>query len=167
MQVAPKRRKKPAAPEAGLNPVQVAPTRNPPRPAPEAEPKLPPRVAEAGRNSAGGAIRSIREPLNPIVFNHHQPAPLSRRFPGGRGEIRSEIVSLPTPLLFDSKTTSNCHSFMLKSKSCLQFFLNLFLDLDDRLGGTLIREPEPPVGNPGGRPGRGQVFLPFSMETLR
>ena len=110
MQVAPKRRKKPAAPEAGLNPVQVAPTRNPPRPAPEAEPKLPPRVAEAGRNSAGGAIRSIREPLNPIVFNHHQPAPLSRRFPGGRGEIRSEIVSLPTPLLFDSKTTSNCHS---------------------------------------------------------
>jgi hypothetical protein len=59
MQVAPKPRKKPAAPEAGLNPAQVAPIRNPPRQAPEAEPKLPPRVAEAGRNSAVGAITRL------------------------------------------------------------------------------------------------------------
>ena len=103
MQVAPKPRKKPAAPEAGLNPVQLAPIRNPPRQAPEAEPKLPPRVAEAGRNSAGGAIRSIREPLNPNAFNHHRPAPMGRQcFPGAgtRYDPRSSVTG---PLLFSMK----------------------------------------------------------------
>ena len=107
MQVAPRPRKKPEAPEAGQNPVQVAPTRNPLRQAPEAEPKLPPRVAEAGRNSAGGAIRSIREPFNPLSLIDTGRRLFAGSFPGGRGpyDPRS-YLSRPPSIVSPGETWS-------------------------------------------------------------